>query len=69
MPHAWQDVGGGILESDDGGGTDVLGETEDGGAISIVRSLVCGRVADDVLSDSARRGLGVPGGSTPSPPS
>ena len=34
MPHAWQDIGGGVWEADDRYGTDIFGEAEDEGAMS-----------------------------------
>ena len=65
MPHACQDVGGGILEADDGNGANIPGSVEDAGAISRVQSRGRGRVADDALSELACHS---PGGGRGDPP-
>ena len=59
MPHACQDVGGGVWEEEDRDRTKVSGEAEDEGAMSRVWSRGRGRVADDTTSESARCGMGV----------
>ena len=65
MPHACQDVGGGILEADDGNGANIPGSVEDAGTMSRVQSRGLGGVADYAMSELACHG---PGGAGETPP-
>ena len=65
MPHACQDVGGGILEAYDGNGDNIPGSVEDAGTMSRVQSRGLGGVADYAMSELACHGPGGAGGDPP----
>ena len=68
MTHAWQNVSGGVCEMGDGYRSDVSGETEYEGKISVVRIRGHGGVTADAPPESERRGTGYQGGVTTPPP-
>ena len=68
MPNDWQHAGGGIQDTDDGGGTDLSVSVKVAGAVPGMQSGGRDRVAADTPSESTRNGKGLSGGGYPTPP-
>ena len=67
MPCACFDFLGSVQAVDNGDGTNLLGTTSEEGELTRVRGRVCGGVASDALSESARHGAGGLGRIPPPP--